>query len=272
MKRHTVGFYPYINAKPLTDWLEQHQAAHEIEIIKDVPSRLPRLLDESKAEVILTSSIDAITKQDRLILPIASVSSYSQVMSVKLFSKVPIESISKLALGTHSLTSNALAQILLAEIYCCKPQIYSFSPDLDQMLEFCDAAVIIGDPCLKIIRRDLITLDLGELWSKHTRLPFVWALWICKDQPPSSDLIEKLIYSKQWGLKHINEIITDTFQMMSWNSEQAQHYFSECLNYEFTNQHLESLLLFKKKIQEHSLADKSYFPRVAELSCEELSV
>ncbi|PYX67520.1 MAG: hypothetical protein DMG78_27550, partial [Acidobacteria bacterium] len=50
-------------------------------------------------------------------------------------------------------------------------------PDVEKMLETCDAGLVIGDPALQVDRRLYHTLDLAEEWIRYTGKPFVFAFW-----------------------------------------------------------------------------------------------
>ena len=84
-------------------------------------------------------------------------------------------------------------------------------PDLDTMLEGCDAALLIGDSALieAVQHRELdgrtpLVTDLGEAWYALTRLPFTFAVWASrKDNPPSEKLVSELRRVREIGLGHL---------------------------------------------------------------------
>ena len=80
---------------------------------------------------------------------------------------------------TSSRTSAGLLQVLCAETLGIDPEFVPMPPDAEAMLARCDAALIIGDPALYLdhAARGLRKIDLGDEWTRLTRLPFVWAFW-----------------------------------------------------------------------------------------------
>ena len=56
------------------------------------------------------------------------------------------------------------------------------TPRLEDMLAECDAALIIGDPALRLdpARLPYETLDLGAEWVAWSGLPMVFAVWAGK--------------------------------------------------------------------------------------------
>jgi predicted solute-binding protein len=80
-------------------------------------------------------------------------------------------------------------------------------PDLTTMLGAADAALIIGDPALRIepATTGLHVLDLGEEWFRHTGLPMVFAMW--SGPKPNPELAALLEASYEYGRARIPEIV-----------------------------------------------------------------
>ena len=177
MAQFTVGCVPFVNAIPLVWWFEHLGQDSPVKVIYDVPSKLPALLDSGQAQAILVSSIDALRTPNRTIADGVCIGSHGPVESVRLFSRVPFPEINTLALDASSMTSNRLAQIILAEQYHTIPEVLTMPPDVQTMLEVCDACVLIGDIGMTAQSPGARILDLGAAWKDLTGLPFVWAVW-----------------------------------------------------------------------------------------------
>jgi chorismate dehydratase len=93
-----------------------------------------------------------------------------------------LQQVRTVALDTSSMTSVALAKILFAEWLGGARDYQPMAPDLDAMLDACDAAVLIGDPALQIDRTRYFTLDLAEEWVERTGKSFVFAFWAIRRQ------------------------------------------------------------------------------------------
>ncbi len=111
--------------------------------------------------------------------PGISIASDGPVASVAIFSKVPTRAIRSIALDTSSRTSQALLRVLCARWFEIDPRFVNLPPDLPQMLQRCDAALVIGDNALFGDHESLGVekIDLGEEWHGMTGLPFVYAFW-----------------------------------------------------------------------------------------------
>src|SRR5205814_1724945 len=115
-----------------------------------------------------------------------------------------------LAADSSSRTSVALARILLAErFHCRQPIVTPHPPRLAEMLAACDAALIIGDPALRLDPETLPcrTLDLGEEWVAWTGLPMVFAVWAGRQEALTSAVAARFSASYRWGKSHIDEIV-----------------------------------------------------------------
>src|SRR5580698_9942379 len=80
---------------------------------------------------------------------------HGPVRSILLISKVPINRIRTLAADAASRTSVMLARVILAEKYGVEPKVVTRPADLAAMLGEADAALIIGDPALRLNPEEL---------------------------------------------------------------------------------------------------------------------
>jgi len=182
MTQFRVGSVPYVNAAPLIhDFLSAGEVS-PVSVILDVPSRLPERLAAGEVDAILVSSIFALSQPGLRAVAEVGIASEGAVESVRMFSRVPWTEVRTLATDTSSMTSNALAQIILIERFGVHAECIPLPPDLPSMLAQADAAVLIGDVGMMTpVPEGVQALDLGEAWRDLTGLPFVWALWVGQD-------------------------------------------------------------------------------------------
>jgi predicted solute-binding protein len=146
----------------------------------DVPSTCASLLHDGAIDIglIPPSNIRGAAR-DRARSAIAS---RGPVASVLLFTSRPIGDVRSIAMDVSSRTSVALVRVLCAQLFKINPKIEPAAPDLSQMLERCDAALIIGDNALfhppnVAHKLPVEVIDLGKAWMDLTGLPFVYAFW-----------------------------------------------------------------------------------------------
>lgn len=172
-----LGCVPYVNARPLVALFEAEPNLG-VEVVYDVPSRLPAMLASGQADAVLVSSHFALTTLGARAATGTGICSDGPVESVRLFSRVPPAEIHSLALDQSSMTSNALAIAWLRERHGATPAAEPCPPNLARMLTEHDAAVLIGDNGMRPGLAAAHVHDLGYEWTDWTGLPFVWAMWV----------------------------------------------------------------------------------------------
>lgn len=259
-----------------------------VRVIYDVPSRLPALLESGQAQAILVSSIDALRVPGRRMADGVMIGSDGPVKSVRLFSKVRPSDIRTLAFDASSMTSNRLAQIILAERYGATPEAVTMPPDLASMLADNDACVLIGDIGMVTDGSGLHVLDLGEEWRRLTHKPFVWAAWI-GNEGLTPELSAYLLAGagtmyvgrhrdqETWRGKMMPQIFAGLAEepveevrsrliqhalhhAPSWTAEMVRDYYLNVMVYEMTDEGLGGLREFQRRLYVNGFMDSNHFP------------
>lgn len=249
MIRFVIGSVPYMNAAPLTRWLFSSEGAQMAEVRYAPPSVLAQWLEARQVDVALVSSVEHFRRPDTQFVPGLAIASEREVLSVRLFSKVPVEQIRSVALDTSSLTSSALVQILLQQVYGISPRYRNMPPTLERMLAESDSALLIGDAGMLADASGLTVLDLGEAWYRWTGLPFVWALWLANsdaDMPALTDLLHR---AYAWGARHLDLLIAEASQRTGIPPALCERYLREVMVYRLDARFLQGLERFRKEWQ-----------------------
>ncbi|HUG53343.1 MAG TPA: menaquinone biosynthesis protein [Vicinamibacteria bacterium] len=172
MKPLRLGVVSYLNAAPTVHGLAGHP---RFEIVRDVPSRIARLLHAGEVDLGLIPSIE-YAEGDYAIVPDVAIASRGPVRSVSLLYRGRLEDARRVAVDTSSRTSAALVRVLLRERLGRDPEYVPMPPNVPEMLEAAEAALVIGDPAL-YYEGGAARLDLGEEWTALTGRPFVYAFW-----------------------------------------------------------------------------------------------
>jgi len=186
-----LGAVEYLNARPLVFRLDR---SPRFVLRFDWPSRCATLLHDNVIDVGLIPSIEylrppasAIGPQAYRIVPDLAVASRGPVASVAIYTTKAMADVRSMALDTSSRTSVALTRVLSERVFGIQPRLRPSAPDLEAMLSDCDAALIIGDKALlmnggslRLGEREVAVekIDLGEVWTRETGLPFVYAFWV----------------------------------------------------------------------------------------------
>jgi chorismate dehydratase len=147
-----------------------------------VPSHCAEALKHGRADIGIIPAITYATIPGLVILPDAAIAAKGAVRSILLVSRKPIEQVNTIAADTSSRSSVALARILCQKLWGRIRQFRNFPPNLNSMLAACDAALLIGDPALRIERSNFFVYDLAEAWRRFTGKPFVFAFWAVRLQ------------------------------------------------------------------------------------------
>ncbi|OYT69123.1 MAG: hypothetical protein CFK48_09250 [Armatimonadetes bacterium CP1_7O] len=248
--RFRIGSVPYINAAPLTRWLETDAGRRYAEVVYAPPSRLAQMLEQRTIDVALVSSVEHFRRPETRFVDGLAIASRREVLSVRLFSKTTIARIQTVALDTSSLTSAALTRIVLERAYGVYPNYRSAPPDLNVMLQSADAALLIGDLGMTAQHTAVVQyLDLGAAWHAWTGLPFVWAVWLMNPESPAEPIAALLHDAYQWGKVHLPTIVEAESQRTGIPLELCRRYLSEVMVYETDAACLQGLERFRNEYQ-----------------------
>ncbi|HKM85838.1 MAG TPA: menaquinone biosynthesis protein [Terriglobales bacterium] len=181
MSRLKISAISYLNTAPLMWDFEHGDAGPDFDISYTIPSACAEDLRSGAADIGIIPAAAYASVPDLLIIPDVAIAARRAVRSILFVSKVPVDKwstqVRTVALDTSSMTSAALAKILFAKWLGGARDYKPMAPDLDAMLDACDAALLIGDPALQVDRTRYFTLDLAEEWQARTGKSFVFAFW-----------------------------------------------------------------------------------------------
>ncbi len=173
-----------------------------------IPAICADRLASGAADIGIVPSFE-LTRQNLEIIPGAGIACHGAVRSILLISKVPAAQICTLATDSSSRTSVQLANVILERKYGRVVEMISHAPDLEAMLKIADAALVIGDPALRIDPEALPyhTYDLGAEWVGMTGLPMVFAVWAGRAGMASAGIEQIFRDSWHYGRDHMDEIV-----------------------------------------------------------------
>jgi predicted solute-binding protein len=114
------------------------------------------------------------------------------------------------------------------------------------MLRDADAALIIGDPALRLRPEELPyeCLDLGVEWLTLTGLPMVFAAWAGKPGIASNALERITTASYRFGSARIDEIVEQEHATRGITRELADRYLRHHVRFELGTHELRGLETF----------------------------
>ncbi len=287
-ERLIIGRIPYANVFPIFYVLDHEVDCSQYTFVEGVPSRLNRMLREGEVDISPSSSIEYLGNPGRYrIISNHSISSRGPVGSILFFTPKPVEELEGALVfaSSQSETSVALLKIVLRRFYGLSATVESV-PNPIQSGAGGAAFLLIGDDALRQQaignRQQAIgnrqeakgerktptayspssmdhypfVYDLGEIWYRQTGLPFVFALWIIRnDTPEKKELIDKftgdLDRAKESALKKLPEIARYAPIRSFMTEEEILAYWKK-LDYELSVEHKKGLALFDQYRQELS--------------------
>lgn len=233
-----LGSVPFLNAKPLIEGMER------VELSFALPSELAAQLEAGEIDAALVSSVELIRRPNLRLVTEVAIASDGPTKSVRLFSKMPLSNVRKVALDSGSLTSSLLTRIYFEQRIGIAPEFVSVPADLETMLELADAALMIGDAGMSASGDGLNAIDMGAVWRDWTGLPFVWAGWLAAPDAPFDEITEVCQSSKALGLSRLPEIAQREAVRLSLPFDQCLDYLTNAMKYDLGNRELEGLERF----------------------------
>lgn len=246
-----VSAVRFLNTWPLIWGFQSGPQQGLYDFRSDLPARCAAALRSGEADI----GIVPVAEIDRIgldFMPDLGISCEGPVRSIFLFSKKPFREIRRMAVDSSSRTSVALSRIILREVYECDPECISHRPALEEMLAKADAALIIGDPALRLNPSELpyLCLDLGAEWVKWTGLPMVFAVWAGRKAVLTPDVIASFHASWEWGRDHLDEIVAAAEAELGFDRQISRRYLTENIVFELSERHLDGLELFRSHVRE----------------------
>ena len=253
-----LSIIDYLNAAPLNHGFKHGLGWEYFHLKFHYPSVCADRLRTGEVDAGIVSSIEYLRIPGLRIVPGLCIASPKRVRSVLILSKVPPEQIRSLALDTSSRTSVVLGQILLRERYGVSPEIADMGPDLPAMLEQHDAALMIGDSAMRAPKQGLFVLDLAEEWHAWTGLPFVFALWLVREDAPDLPVpggVAPFFHkSLELGQSQLPAIVEEARRSIGWTKLELTEYLTENISYTLGEAEQKSLGLFYEKAVRHGFA------------------
>jgi chorismate dehydratase len=247
-----LGAVSYLNTKPLVYGLDAYPDQFTVRF--DVPAKCAALLHEGKVDLGLIPAIEYL-RGDYVIVPDVAIASDGEIASVAVFSRVPMDRVKTLALDISSRTSVALTRVLCAKRWGIAPSFTPADPDLETMLGRADAALMIGDPALRIDpgKHRATKIDLGSEWRALTGLPFVYAMWTGRPGAVSPGQCRALQAARDRGAAHVADIAREVAEGNPAREAQALHYLRDNLKYGLGEREAQGLRRFHELAAEIGL-------------------
>jgi len=268
--RLRISIVQYLNTAPLVWGFTNGPLRGKYDLSFTVPSQCAEQLRTGEADIAIIPAIEYQRIDDLVILPDMAIASKQQVRSLLIVAKKPIEQVTRFALDASSRSTQTLTRILCAEKWKIAPQCFEAPPDLSTMLQQADAALLIGDPALRIavgMEKDnwpgaegqtvcraanigiagselLYVYDVVGEWRSLTGLPAVLALWAARRDVATPEVAADFLASRDFGLSRIPEICFDAARELKLPQPALESYLRQNIDFSLDEENRRGLELY----------------------------
>jgi chorismate dehydratase len=262
-----ISVVQYLNTAPLVRGFTHGPLLGKYDLSFTVPSQCAEALRSGAVDVAIIPAIEYQRISNLVVLPDLSIASKERVRSLLLVSKMPIREVRSLALDQSSRSTQALTRILCEDRWNIAPQFTQANPDLAQMLQTADAALVIGDPALRIAIQaeqcvkpgkdgewictgaqvglpqapKLHLYDVVHEWWQLTERPAVLAVWAARPEVATPELAADFSDSLAFGLKHLPEICAEAARELQLPEKELSLYLHTNIDYSLDAENLKGL-------------------------------
>jgi chorismate dehydratase len=270
VKKLRISIVQYLNTAPLVWGFTHGPLQGKYDLSFTIPSRCAEDLRTSRADVAIIPAIELQRIEDLVVLPNVAIAAKHRVRSLLIVSRKPAEEISSIALDRSSRSTQALTQILCKEHWNISPSSFEAEPDVAQMLSAADAALLIGDPALRLafsiaknaepgakgevvcdaaksgigVHGNLYVYDVVQEWRKFSGLPAVLAVWAARRDALTPEIAADFAASRAFGMKHLAEIASDASQQLNLPAAELQTYLRDNIDFSLDSGNLAGLDLY----------------------------
>ena len=275
MKKLRISIVEFLNTAPLVWGFTEGPLAGKYDLSFTVPSQCAEALRRGEADIAIIPAIEYQRMDGVVILPGMAVAAKGEVRSLLVVSKKPIEKAKRIALDTSSRSTAALVRMLAPEYWRISPEFVDAAPNPAEMLKLADAALIIGDPALRIaIQMDTLSgkspsgeqccqgdpddmpvpgfdtlyiYDVAHQWREMTGKPCVLAIWAGRRGEITPEVAADFQASKQYGIARVREIAEAASVKLDLPVRALERYLTENVHFDLDDENLAGLRLYFEK-------------------------
>jgi chorismate dehydratase len=272
MSKLRVSVVEFLNTAPLVWGFTDGPLEGRYDLSFAVPSRCADDLRAGRVDIGVIPAIEYQRIDELVILPGMAVAARSEVRSILVVARRPIERVRRFALDQNSRSSIALVRLLCRGLWGIDPEFVETAPDPGAMLADADAALLIGDPALRVrLKVDalasktpgeggccggtddeqpvpgvetLFVYDVAQQWHEMTSRPCVLAVWAARRGVVTPEVLADFEASKAYGLAHIGDIAEGAALKLELPARALESYLRESIDYSLDADNLAALDVF----------------------------
>lgn len=271
MRKLRISVVQYLNTAPLVYGFTRGALKDKYDLSFTVPSQCADDLRDGRADVAIIPAIEFQRIDDLVVLPDLAIAAKRRVRSLLIVSRKPIQEVKSIALDGSSRSTQTLTRILCAEHWQIKPVFFEATfGSTATILEQADAALLIGDPALRLAiaitgnatlgangelmsspdkagvnaTETLYVYDVVQEWRRLTGLPAVLAVWAGRRESVTPEIVADFAASKAYGMAHLAEISTTASVEQDLPVPDLLNYLQENIDFTLDSENLAGLELY----------------------------
>lgn len=258
-----LGTVSFLNSIPLTYAIEENIIENDYELIATAPAELSVKLYNKEVDLALIPVAELLRRKSYAVVPGISITSHGKVDSVILLTRGDVSEIGKVAVDKRSQSSTALLRIILEKFYnlspVYEPREYELGNLDAEFLYGVDGGMLIGDAGLEYMYdppEGYKVYDLGEIWTEHTGLPFVYAVFAVNEGVELGRNLQALHDSKTYGLSNLRKISELGSRKTGLSEEICYTYVSHRIKYDLGDAEVKGIIKYSEILSELGICDK----------------
>jgi chorismate dehydratase len=286
MGKLRVSVVEYLNTAPLVWGFTDGPLAGRYDLNFTVPSGCAEAVRNGNADIGIIPAIEYQRMDGVAAFADMAIAAKREVRSLLVVAKRPIDRARTIALDTSSRSTSAMVRLLAKNRWKIEPEYIDAPPDASAMLAQADAALVIGDPALRIaLKIDalhsktpqegepcctddpeaapvpgvsmLFVYDVASEWRQWTGLPAVLALWVARREVGTPEVAADFLASKAYGLERIPEIADRAADQLQLPKGAIETYLRDHINFDLDEENLAGLDRYFRECSRAGLTDGS---------------
>jgi chorismate dehydratase len=282
MEKLRISIVEYLNTAPLVWGFTDGPLAGKYDLSFTLPSQCAEALRAGEADIAIIPAIEYQRIENLVVMPEMAVAARGEVRSILVVARKPIELAKRIALDTSSRSSVALVKLLCRNFWGISPEFIPAEPDPAAMLASADAALVIGDPALRIALKleelaarepngngvccagdpadqavpgvdTLFVYDVAHQWREMASLPCVLAVWAARRDAATPEVVADFLASRDYGLAHITDIAEGASLKLDLPAGPLEKYLRDNIDFSLSGENLRGLELYYRQCAEAGL-------------------
>ena len=269
MTKLRISIVEFLNTAPLVWGFTDGPLRGRYDLSFTVPSLCAEALRSGQVDVAIIPAIEYQRMDGMVVLPEMAIAAKGEVRSLLVLARKPIQFAKRIALDTNSRSTVALTRLLCRGHWGIDPEFIDSPPDPEAMLATADAALVIGDPALRVrLKVDalsakqpaghgccggdesehpvagvdmLFVYDVAQQWREMTGKPSVLAVWVGRRDVVTPEVVADFQASREYGLANLGEIAEGAALKLELPPNPLERYLRESIDYSLDAENLSAL-------------------------------